>query len=630
MQQPRNVFSTPVISDSDRARHQQGERAREQEHQAALQLDVDYAQERQAQSARARDAGNGVNVVSGRGNWPPSAQEPGLQEANSIIGIGSTEYHTGVATPLTFASSVESDNYASLLTSAAPIDSGVGKHWVGKDKMQMYKGNPGIRCSATLGICALKFVEQLMTHHANHTHTSQHARKWGLRHDMLANMTPEIRANIENGIDENASWRDLVLHFLQTCGPQDIHAAVESMIAEASLDTPARTLRQRTQAITSTWRTAQVTYFGSNPEYDNRNLKKPPHFCAPFIHTFDQHKVLKGLLNRSNPHLWDAFCGRTDRRVRTNLVVLLNFILDLDTDAVQAIVTPAVPSTFANIRTGASRRTDAYPTSGENITMPIAQVKTLEARATTSDAVLESNRVAYEASRAGGVTGPPGKWCLAAGISQEQLDYRHEHHLGYYCGEHVRNGNLIVHTFWHCPKRLLVHDAVEALMARSGAPAPSDRYRPTQREFNERRRQSSGSAHQDADQDQSFRRNTSRDHSHQQWGRDPHPVPHGQERGFNGQASPRQGSRYDERRSEHRGTDDNQAGDGRSSGRDTRDSRRNPPQDGRRDGRGSEGRGNGRDGRSADNRSSRRDTPSSRDPSQEPIRVHPTGRTQPS
>jgi len=30
MQPPRNIFSTPVISDSDRARHQQGERARDQ------------------------------------------------------------------------------------------------------------------------------------------------------------------------------------------------------------------------------------------------------------------------------------------------------------------------------------------------------------------------------------------------------------------------------------------------------------------------------------------------------------------------------------------------------------------------------------------------------------------------
>jgi len=299
--------------------------------------------------------------------------------------------------------------------------------------------------------------------------------------------------------------------------------------------------------------------------------------------------------------------------LRHNPVVLLNFILDLDTDALNAIVGPAIAFTFANIRTGAGRRTEAYPTSGENITMPIAQVKTLEARATSNDAIVEANRVAYEASRSGGVTAPPGKWCLAAGVKQSELDYRHANHLCYFCGEHVKNGNVIVHTFWHCPKRLLVHDKVEEQMARSGSHAPSDRRGPTQRESNEKRRQSSGSAHQDADQDQSFRRNPSRDSHHQQWGREPHPVPHGQERGFDGQASPRRGSRNDEQRN-YRRADDSHPGERRSGGRDTRDSRRDPPQDDRRDQGASGGRGNGRD------RSSRRNDQPSRDPSQDASR----------
>ena len=81
MQPARNPYGHPVIFDSDRVRHRESDESREREMQTALQMDIDIANNRTAQCNMARDARNGVNVVSGRGNWPPPTTTPTLTEA---------------------------------------------------------------------------------------------------------------------------------------------------------------------------------------------------------------------------------------------------------------------------------------------------------------------------------------------------------------------------------------------------------------------------------------------------------------------------------------------------------------------------------------------------------------------
>ena len=95
---------------------------------------------------------------------------------------------------------------------------------------------------------------------------------------------------------------------------------------------------------------------------------------------------------------------------------------------------------------------------------------------------------------------------------------RHADHAGYFCGENVRSGGVIVHTFWQCPERLKVHEKVEQTMReqaqKEGVYIERNRL---QRRSNDRRRDS-GTAYDDASQDQNFRRDTSRNKGERGWG----------------------------------------------------------------------------------------------------------------
>jgi hypothetical protein len=312
------------------------------------------------------------------------------------------------------------------------------------------------------------------------------------------------------------------------------------MLEEARSEHPTRTLRVRVQTLVFSWKTAHHKYFNCNPLIDDRDVRRPPSHCPPSIHPFQQQEALKELIMRCDVGLWNSFCGQAlQKHSRKNPVLLLQFILELDTGNLQMIVKPPSHPTanYVNIRTGPSRRADPYPTSGaegnEQVTMPMADVRALEARAATSDTVIEANRIAYEQSRVGGVTGSFYKWCAAAGITDEELQDRHNNHKCYFCGEFVRNGGVIVHTFWHCPERLKVHDEIQARINETSRG-------PTQRESNDRRHLSKGSAREDADQDQTFPRRTPRDQSGGRWGGDPLPANFGQKKGYDGRNSPRQ------------------------------------------------------------------------------------------
>ena len=356
---------------------------------------------------------------------------------------------------------------------------------------------------------------------------------------LLANVSKEIRPLLV-AYDPDGPWIGLVQHLLQTCGPPDILSAVYAMLEEARSEHPPRTLRVRVQTLVFSWKTAHHKYFNCNPLIDDRDVRRPPSHCPPSIHPFQQQEALKELIMRCDVGLWNSFCGQAlQKHSRKNPVLLLQFILELDTGNLQMIVKPPSHPTanYVNIRTGPSRRADPYPTLGaeghEEVTIPMADVRALEARAATSDTVIEANRIAYEQSRVGGVTGSFYKWCAAAGITDEELQDRHNNHKCYFCGEFVRNGGVIVHTFWHCPERLKVHDEIQARINETSRG-------PTQRESNDRRHLSKGSAREDADQDQTFPRRTPRDQSGGRWGGDPLPANFGQKKGYDGRNSPRQ------------------------------------------------------------------------------------------
>ena len=64
----RSPYSYPIISDSDRVRHQQSDASRGEGFKAALQMDINNANERTARANQARDARNGAHVITGRGD----------------------------------------------------------------------------------------------------------------------------------------------------------------------------------------------------------------------------------------------------------------------------------------------------------------------------------------------------------------------------------------------------------------------------------------------------------------------------------------------------------------------------------------------------------------------------------
>ena len=314
----RNPYNAPVISDSDRERHKERDEARDRKFQTALHMDIGNANERTEQSNRARDARNGVNVVTGRGAWPASTTTPQLSEANPIIGKGSVESQTGVPMSLDFTTSDETELFArSLLHGGMPIDSGTGKPWAGRPKIDVYCGNPGIKDSPTLGPCCVTTIHGVVALHANYTHTSQQTKERALKQNLLAKVSKEIRPLLAT-YDQEGSWLGLVGHFLQTCGPPDILSTVYRMLEEARYGNPPRTLRVRVQTLFFSWKVAHFTCFNSNPERDTRVVHRASAHCTPFNHPFEQHAALKDLIMRCDTSLWNSFCGNTARGLRQN------------------------------------------------------------------------------------------------------------------------------------------------------------------------------------------------------------------------------------------------------------------------------------------------------------------------
>ena len=145
---PRNPYDNRPISDSDRARQRLGDDQQERENVAALNRDLE---EIEAQLAASRDTRAGVAVATGQGAWPPLHVAPQLREPTSIIGVGSSEYWTGVAATITFTGSDAMDRYHAT-------ESAVGKPYVKRSPTQFTGHNRGVTDSPTTGICAINYV----------------------------------------------------------------------------------------------------------------------------------------------------------------------------------------------------------------------------------------------------------------------------------------------------------------------------------------------------------------------------------------------------------------------------------------------------------------------------------------
>ena len=129
------------------------------------------------------------------------------------------------------------------------------------------------------------------------------------------------------------------------------------------------------------------------------------------------------------------------------------------------------------------------------------------------------------------------RWCIAAWVTEEDVQLRHSRHECYYCGAAVRKDGIIVHTCWQCPKR---HDKDEAVTRQlrledqdMGAAAERSS---AQRQDTARRRDSVA---RETDQDQTFSRRPPRDRSADPWGsRDPSQERYGRDRDPSGSPRP--------------------------------------------------------------------------------------------
>ena len=142
--------------------------------------------------ARSLDTRAGVGVVPGTGAWPPNHLPLRLSIPDSIIGLGSPEYHTGTPIAMTFTwTSMTADYAATTLYGGVTIESTIGKPYEHKYALEKFTGlNCGIVNTVSGGICALKYLDQIVAKHSSYRHegtTSMHlAMKWDFRENMAA------------------------------------------------------------------------------------------------------------------------------------------------------------------------------------------------------------------------------------------------------------------------------------------------------------------------------------------------------------------------------------------------------------------------------------------------------------
>jgi len=180
-------------------------------------------EEIEAHRATRRNTRAGVAVVTGQGAWPPPQTAPQLQEPTLIIGTGSSHSLTGVATTILFTGSDAMDRYArTTLNGGRATNSAVGKPDARRSPTQKFTGqNRGVTDSSTTGICAISYVNNIISAHSIHLHANEQNKERAMRQDLLANLSDSVRPQVTT-YDGEGPWIGLVTHFLTTLGPPDI------------------------------------------------------------------------------------------------------------------------------------------------------------------------------------------------------------------------------------------------------------------------------------------------------------------------------------------------------------------------------------------------------------------------
>ena len=198
------------------------------------------------EQARSRDTGAGVGVVPSTGAWPPNHLLP---RPDSIIGRGSHEELTGEPLALTFSWSSEAAAYAATgPCGGVPVESTIGKPYEHKHALEKNTGlNVGIVNTVAGGICALKYLDQIVAKHSSYRHEGTQSMHMAMERDFRENLAPGPRA-VMAPLIEHLPWPELIPHFLHTCGPGDIKKGVQSMLNGVKTTQHTSTRRHNTPA----------------------------------------------------------------------------------------------------------------------------------------------------------------------------------------------------------------------------------------------------------------------------------------------------------------------------------------------------------------------------------------------
>ena len=326
--------------------------------------------------------------------------------ASSVVGRGSQQFHTGTPIAVNFTDTLESSRYASTaLFGGEAMNSEFGKSFVGKMTGQ-YTGNDGICDTDEGNKCAMSTVNIVIVNHSHIRHGSDALKALALRKELLACCSDGIWAKVA-AYPKEGSWLGLRQHFLQTCGSQNIRAADTKMLTEAQAERPLRTLRQRVTALILPWYTAQETFYGAQPEFDDFGNMLKSCQCSPSISIHDQNDALKELVMNTDKSLWQMYSNRPEyRTTKENHVPLLHVILALNQEALLLLVESPKSGT-SQLRVG-NNRSEVFNTSGDPtaqmVTISLHHAKGMESRAIAGDSLVGNNRLVHDQGRVRGVS----------------------------------------------------------------------------------------------------------------------------------------------------------------------------------------------------------------------------------
>ena len=105
--------------------------------------------------------------------------------------------------------------------------------------------------------------------------------------------------------------------------------------------------------------------------------------------------------------------------------------------------------------------TSGDPTA-QMVTISLHLAKGMESWAIGGDSLVENNRIVHDQGRVRGVPDAAMRSCLEANVSKEDILHRNDNQLCYFCGNALRGGTVMPHTFWFCTHNIAEIQEVEA------------------------------------------------------------------------------------------------------------------------------------------------------------------------